>query len=440
MGTHDVSLLNMCDGMFTVLATGGHTKLGGEDLDNILVDYCVEEYKKLYHKDLLTNPRAIRRLRTACERAKRTLSSATEATIEIESLLDGQDFMFKLTRAKFENLCMPIFSQTLEPVDRVLQDARMAKKNVNKIVLVGGSTRIPKVQQMLSEYFGGKELCKAVNPDEAVAWGSCIQSAILAGLKDEKLNSLVLLDVTPISLGIETNGCQMTVLIPRNTTIPTKKTQIFSTACDSQTSCEIKVYEGERARTRDNNLLGTFMLSGIPPMPRGMPKIRITYNIDSNGILEVQAEEESSGKKQSITIRNEKGRLSDAEIKRMVEESERLKEEDEQFRKQLEAKNGLEGLVYSVKNSLNDSNGVGAKISASDRDVLNSAVDEMQKWLNEHPNESVAEYESKKKEFESKVHPIMMKMYSSNTTAPNMESGFTSSSSGNKGPTVEEVD
>jgi heat shock protein 1/8 len=440
-GTHDVSLLSISDGFFEVKATAGITRLGGEDLDNRLVDYCAQEFKKKYRKDL-TNPRALRRLRTACERAKRTLSSATEATIEIDSLVDGQDFTTKITRAKFEDLCMDIFHQTLEPVDRVLRDAKMDKKNVDEIVLVGGSTRIPKVQQLLTEYFGGKALNKEVNPDEAVSWGACIQSAIISGVRDEKLDKLILVDVTPLSLGVETAGGQMTVLIPRNTTIPTKKTQVFSTFSDSQIQCEIRVFEGERARTRDNNLLGTFMLTGIPPMPRGIPKIEITYDIDSNSILTVSAKEQSSGKEHKITVKNDKGRLSDDEVKRMVEESERLKEEDEKFRKQIEAKNSLEGFVYSVKNSINEEN-IASKLSASDKETLNSLISEAQTWLDDHSTAEADEYRNKQKEVESKVQPIMMKLYANSSDGgggPNMTSGSSASSGGNKGPVVEEVD
>lgn len=439
-GTHDVSLLTISEGFFSVLATAGITRLGGEDIDNCLVDYCAQDFKKRYQKDLATNPRALRRLRTACERAKRTLSSSTEAIIEVESLFDGQDFMTKITRAKFEDLCMHIFRQTLEPVDRVLRDAKMDKKSVDEIVLVGGSTRIPKVQQLLSEYFGGRELNKSINPDEAVAFGACIQSAIIAGIRDEKLNNLVMIDVTPLSLGVETVGAQMTVLIPRNTTIPTKKSQLFSTFSDSQTTITVKVYEGERARTRDNNLLGTFDLAGIPPMPRGMPKIEITYDLDANGILSVTAVEKSTGKSNNVTIKNDKGRLSEQEINRLVEESERMKADDLKFKETIEAKNGLEGFVYSVKNSLNDET-ISSKMTSSDKETLNGLIGEMQKWLDEHPNVDTEEYKSKQKEFESHVHPIMMKLYANSGDGPQNTSGGPSVSSGsNKGPTVEEVD
>lgn len=445
-GTHDVSLLSVSDGFIEVKSTNGNTHLGGEDFDNRMVDYCAQEFKKKYHKDLTMNPRALRRLRTACERAKRTLSSATEATIEIDSLMDGQDFLIKITRAKFEDLCADLFRATIEPVEKALRDAKLDKRSVDEVVLVGGSTRIPKIQQLLSEFFNGKELNKSINPDECVAYGAAVQAAVISGAKDEKLDKLILVDVTPLSLGVETAGGQMTVLIPRNTTIPTKKSQLFSTASDGQTACEIKVYEGERARTRDNNLLGTFMLTNIPPLPRGMPKIEITYDIDSNGILTVSSKEQSSGKEHKITVKNDKGRLSEAEIKRMVEDSERLKEEDERFRKQIEAKNGLEGFVYSIKNSMNDPEGAGSKISSSDKETINSLVSETQKWLDEHPSADADEYRSKQREFESKVQPIMMKLYSAGSggSTPNMSSGSgpSESSDGNKGSkvTVEEVD
>lgn len=433
-GTHDVSLLTISDGFFEVKATAGITRLGGEDVDNTLVDYCVQEFKKRQKKDIMTNPRAIRRLKTACERAKRTLSSATEATIEVDSIIDGQDLVIKLTRAKFEDLCHPIFMRTLEPVDRVLRDAKMDKKSIDEVVLVGGSTRIPKVQQLLSEYFNGKKLNKEVNPDEAVAYGACIQAAILSGARDQKLENLILVDVTPLSLGVETAGGQMTVLVPRNTRIPVKKNQIFSTYADYQTACDIRIFEGERARTQDNNLLGTFRLSDIPAMPRGQPKIEITYDIDANGILNVTAEEKSTGKKNTITVKNTSNRLSQDEIERMIQEAELRKNEDEQFRRQVNARNQFESFLFGVKNSLSTDE-MKSKLSATEQEEGNRLIEEMSRWLEDNNETSVEKFMEKQKEFEERFQSLM-KVNSQASEG----TGTTSQPKETKGPTVEEVD
>ncbi|NBV29304.1 molecular chaperone DnaK, partial [bacterium] len=344
-GTFDVSILNIDDGIFEVKATGGDTRLGGEDIDNTLVNYFSGEFNKKNKVDISGNARAMRRLKTACETAKRTLSSSSVANIEIDSLFDGKDFSASLTRAKYESLCSDIFQRTMVPVEQVLKDSGYTKDEINEIVLVGGSTRIPKIQELLSSFFNGKELNKTINPDEAVAYGAAVQAAILSGNSDEKLDSLLLLDVTPLSLGVETAGEVMTAIIPRGSTVPIKKTQVFSTAADNQPGCTICVFEGERKFTKDCNQLGKFDLRGIPPMPRGMPQIEITYEVDVNGILNVSACEKSSGKSEKITIQNESSRLSKEQIDKMISEAEKFKEQDEKAQKRVEAKNKLENYV-----------------------------------------------------------------------------------------------